>query len=102
MGTYRAALKAPDRLVVRMATRIGGAEGYRHWKQYKARGEKMPCAIVVGCPPYAAFMGPQKLQLGVDEIQVISEEAIGMYEVAVLEAGSPTRRELERLGFESD
>jgi len=25
MGTYRAALKAPDRLVVRMATRVGGA-----------------------------------------------------------------------------
>ena len=28
MGTYRAALKAPDRLVVRMATRVGGAGGY--------------------------------------------------------------------------
>ena len=30
MGTYRAALKAPDRLVVRMATRVGGAGGYQH------------------------------------------------------------------------
>ena len=27
-GTYRAALKASDRLVVRMATRVGGAGGY--------------------------------------------------------------------------
>ena len=27
MGTYRCALKAPDRMVVRMATRVGGAEG---------------------------------------------------------------------------
>ena len=70
MGTYRAGLKAPDRLVVRMATRVGGAGGYRHWLKYKERGEKMPCAIVVGCPPYAAFMGPQKLQLGVDEMEV--------------------------------
>ena len=31
MGTYRAALKAPDRLVVRMATRVGGAGGYQHY-----------------------------------------------------------------------
>ena len=28
MGTYRAALKAPDRLVVRMVARVGGAGGY--------------------------------------------------------------------------
>ena len=70
MGTYRAALKASDRLVVRMATRTGGAEGYLHWQKYKARGEEMPCAIVLGCPPYVAFMGPQKLPLGLDELDV--------------------------------
>jgi len=33
MGTYRAALKAPDRLVVRMATRVGGAGGYLHYRR---------------------------------------------------------------------
>ena len=70
MGTYRAALKAPDRLVVRMATRVGGAGGYQHYLKYQKRGEPMPCAIVLGCPPYVAFMGPQKLPLGVDEITV--------------------------------
>jgi UbiD family decarboxylase len=69
-GTYRAGLKAPDRMVVRMATRAGGAGGYQHWKAYKARGEKMPCAVVLGCPPYVAFMGPQKLPLGMDEMEV--------------------------------
>src|SRR5580658_7514034 len=31
MGTYRAGLKATDRLGVRMAARIGGAGGYQHW-----------------------------------------------------------------------
>ena len=36
MGTYRAALKAPDRLGVRMATRVGGAGGYLHWQKYRA------------------------------------------------------------------
>ena len=71
MGTYRAALKASDRLVVRMATRVGGAGGYQHYLKHQKRGEKhMPCAIVLGCPPYVAFMGPQKLPLGVDEFTV--------------------------------
>ena len=70
MGTYRAGLKAPDRLVVRMATRVGGAGGYIHWKKHKALGEELPCAIVLGCPPLVAFMGPQKLKIDLDEFAV--------------------------------
>jgi UbiD family decarboxylase len=71
MGTYRAALKAPDRLVVRMATRVGGAGGYQHYLKHQKRGDKtMPCAIVLGCPPYVAFMGPQKLPIDIDEFKV--------------------------------
>ena len=71
MGTYRAALKAPDRLVVRMATRTGGAGGYIHYQKHQKRGDKtMPCAIVLGCPPFVAFMGPQKLPVDVDELGV--------------------------------
>ena len=71
MGTYRAALKACDRLVVRMATRVGGAGGYQHYLAHKKRGDtEMPCAIVLGCPPAVAFMGPQKLPVGVDELDV--------------------------------
>jgi 4-hydroxy-3-polyprenylbenzoate decarboxylase len=71
MGTYRCALKASDRLVVRMATRVGGAGGYLHYQAWKKAGHKtMPCAIVLGCPPYVAFMGPQKMPIGVDEFDV--------------------------------
>ena len=70
MGTYRAGLKASDRLAVRMATRSGGAEGYRHWLQYRERGERMPCAIVLGPPPAVAYCAPQKLQMGLDEVAV--------------------------------
>ena len=61
MGTYRAALKATDRLGVRMASRLGGAGGYLHWLKYQKRKEPMPCAIVVGCAPVVLFTGPQKL-----------------------------------------
>jgi 4-hydroxy-3-polyprenylbenzoate decarboxylase len=70
MGTYRAALKATDRLGVRMAARIGGAGGYLHWKKYRARKQPMPCAIVIGCAPIVAFTGPQKLAVDQDEMAV--------------------------------
>ena len=71
MGTYRCALKASDRMVVRMATRVGGAGGYLHYQAWKKAGHKtMPCAVVLGCPPYVAFMGPQKLPIGMDEFDV--------------------------------
>ena len=71
MGTYRCALKASNRLVVRMATRVGGAGGYRHYQAHKKRGDKeMPCAIVLGAPPCVMFMGPQKLPLDADEVPV--------------------------------
>jgi len=71
MGTYRCALKAPDRLVMRMATRVGGAGGFQHYQKHQELGIKeMPVAIVLGCPPIVAFMGPQKLPLGVDEFTV--------------------------------
>jgi len=70
-GTYRAGLKAPDRLVVRMATRIGGAGGYRHYLKHQKRGDKtMPCAIALGSPPCIAFVAPMKLPLDLDEAGV--------------------------------
>jgi UbiD family decarboxylase len=70
MGTYRGALKATDRLGVRMASRIGGAGGYLHWKKYRALREPMPCAIVIGCAPVVMFTRPQKLAIDQDEMSV--------------------------------
>ncbi len=83
MGTYRCALKASDRLVVRMATRVGGAGGYLHYQAWKKAGYKtMPCAIVLGCPPLVSFMGPQKLPIGVDEFDIAGGLAGTPIEVA--------------------
>ena len=70
MGTYRAGLKSPTRMAVRMSVRSGGAEWHQHWLKYKERGEKMPMAIILGGPPSVCYCAPQKLQLGVDEIAV--------------------------------
>ncbi len=71
MGTYRAALKAPDRLAVRMVAREAtGAGGFLHWLKYKKHREKMPIAIVIGAAPVVVFTGPQKLAVDVDELAV--------------------------------
>ncbi len=97
MGTYRAALKAPDRLVVRMATRVGGAGGYQHWQKYKERGEEMPCAIVLGCPPPVAFMGPQKLPIDMDELAIaggLAGEPINVVKAATVDLLVPAEAEV--------
>src|SRR5215469_4120824 len=98
MGTYRAALKAPDRLVVRMATRVGGAGGYQHYLKHQKRGDKtMPCAIVLGCPPYVAFMGPQKLPIDVDEFEVaggLAGEPINVVRARTVDLLVPAEAEL--------
>lgn len=97
MGTYRAALKAPDRLVVRMATRVGGAGGYQHYLKYQKLGQPMPCAIVLGCPPYVAFMGPQKLPIGVDEFTVaggLAGEPINVVRARTVDLLVPAESEL--------
>ena len=70
MGTYRGALKATDRLGVRMASRIGGAGGYQHWLKHRKLKTPMPCAIVVGAAPVVVFTGPQKLAIDMDEMGV--------------------------------
>jgi UbiD family decarboxylase len=70
MGTYRAALKATDRLGVRMSARPGGAGGYLHWQKYRKLKKPMPIAIVIGCAPVVMFTGPQKLPIDCDEMAV--------------------------------
>ncbi len=71
MGTYRAALKASDRLAVRMVAReAGGAGGFLHWLKHNKRKTKMPIAIVIGAAPVVMFTGPQKLAVDLDEMGV--------------------------------
>ena len=54
-----------------MATRAGGAGGYVHYQKCQKLGiKRLPCAIVLGCPPLVAFVAPQKMPVGVDEISI--------------------------------
>jgi UbiD family decarboxylase len=69
MGNYRGQLKAPRRLGMNPSVELR-AGIYSHWLKYKKRGEKMPCAVVLGCPPAVSYAAVQKLAEDVDEMAV--------------------------------
>ena len=98
MGTYRAALKAPDRLVVRMVAReASGAGGYLHWLKYRERQQPMPIAIVIGCAPVVMFTGPQKLAIDLDELGVAGALAgapIAMAKAKTIDIDVPATAEI--------
>ncbi len=69
MGNYRGQLKAPDRLGMNTSIELRTG-GYVHWLKWKALGQPMPCAVVLGCPPAVSFTAVQKLPEHVDELHV--------------------------------
>jgi UbiD family decarboxylase len=69
MGLYRGQVKAPDRLGVNTSIEHHTG-GYLHWEKWKARGNPMPCAVVIGCPPVVAYSSVQKVAVNVDELDV--------------------------------
>jgi 4-hydroxy-3-polyprenylbenzoate decarboxylase len=97
MGTYRAALKATDRLGVRMAARAAGAGGYLHWQKYRKLKKPMPIAIVVGAAPVVMFTGPQKLPIDCDEMAVaggLAGAPIRVVKAATVDLDVPADAEL--------
>ncbi len=69
LGCYRAQVKAPRRLGMNTSTE-SRAGGYQHWLKYKQRGEKMPCAYIIGGPPAVAYTGIWKMPEDADELAV--------------------------------
>ena len=69
LGNYRGQLKAPRRLGMNPSVELG-AGIYDHWVKYRQRGEPMPCAVVVGCPPVVSYASVQKLPRDMDELAV--------------------------------
>ncbi|MGE0746041.1 MAG: UbiD family decarboxylase [Rhodospirillales bacterium] len=96
MGTYRCQIKGSRKLGLKMFLNIR-AGGYEHWRKYKAKGEPMPMAIVVGCPPPVAYLGPQKLPHGIDEITVaggIAGEPIHVVRAKTVDLNVPAESEI--------
>jgi 4-hydroxy-3-polyprenylbenzoate decarboxylase len=69
VGNYRGQLKAPRRLGMNPSVELR-AGIYAHWLKRKARGEPLPCAVVVGCPPAVSYASVQKLPEDLDELAV--------------------------------
>src|SRR5262249_16099341 len=69
VGNYRGQIKARRRLGMNPSVELRGGI-YAHWLKYKARGEPMPCAVVVGCPPLVSYAAVQKLPEDLDELAV--------------------------------
>jgi 4-hydroxy-3-polyprenylbenzoate decarboxylase len=69
VGNYRGQIKAPRRLGMNPSVEQR-AGIYDHWLKYKARGEPMPCAVVVGCPPLVSYASVQKVPESLDEVWV--------------------------------
>ena len=97
-GTYRAALKASDRLAVRMvAKEAGGAGGYLHWLEYRARKEPMPIAIALGCGPVVVFTAPQKFAVDQDEMAIaggLAGQPIPLVRAATIDLEVPATAEI--------
>ena len=69
MGNYRGQIKAPRRLGMNPSVELG-AGIYGHWLKYRERGEPMPCAVAVGCPPAVSYASVQKMPRHLDELAV--------------------------------
>lgn len=69
VGNYRGQLKAPNRFGMNTSTELRTG-GYINWLAWKEKGKRMPCAVVVGCPPVVSYASVQKIPEGVDELAV--------------------------------
>jgi UbiD family decarboxylase len=69
MGIYRGHVKAPRRLGMNPSLELRPGI-YVHWEKRKARGEKLPAAVILGAPPCVTFASVQKLPEAIDELHV--------------------------------
>ena len=69
MGIYRGQVKAPRRLGMNPSLELRPGI-YTHWEKMKARGGKLPAAVILGVPPCVAYTSAQKLPETMDELHV--------------------------------
>lgn len=68
VGTYRAQIKGALRCGVYYVPHANDAAV--HWKKAQARGEHLPCAIVLGAPPVVSYASVQRIPIELDELAV--------------------------------
>src|SRR5882672_5940483 len=101
VGNYRGQLKTPRRLGMNPSVELR-AGIYAHWLKYKARGEKMPCCVVVGCPPAVSYASVQKMPENLDELAVagaIAGAPIRVVKARTVDLMVPAEAEIVIEGF---
>ena len=101
LGNYRGQLKAPRRLGMNPSVELR-AGIYAHWLKYKARGEPMPCCVVVGCPPAVSYASVQKLPEDLDELAVaggLAGAPINLVKAKTVDLLVPAEAEIVIEGF---
>ena len=96
MGNYRGMVKAPDRIGMNPSIELRTG-GYQHWEKWKARGERMPCAIVLGCPPAVSYAAVQKVPETVEEFAVtggLLGEPLNLVEAKTVDLLVPAEAEI--------
>jgi 4-hydroxy-3-polyprenylbenzoate decarboxylase len=69
IGNYRAMVKGRTRLGMNPEIELNQGI-HEHWLKYKARGEKVPVALLLGAPPVVTFAAVHKLPKHLDELAV--------------------------------
>ena len=69
MGNYRGQVKAQRRLGMNPSLELRPGI-YTHWQKYRARGEPMPAAVILGAPPVITFTSVLKLPETAEELTV--------------------------------
>jgi UbiD family decarboxylase len=69
LGNYRGQIKGLRRLGMNPSVEIRPGI-FIHWQKYKAMGQPLPCAVVVGCPPAVSYTAVQKMPESLDELHV--------------------------------
>ncbi len=101
VGNYRGQIKAPDRLGINTSVELRTG-GYLHWCKWKALGQPMPCAVVVGCPPIVSYGSVQKMPEAQDELAVVGALAgqpINMVAARTVDLLVPAESEVVIEGF---
>jgi hypothetical protein len=73
-----------------------------HWEKAKARGEKLPVAVVLGAPPVVAFTSAQKLPENMDEFHVagaIAGSPINVVKAKTVDLYVPAEAEIVIEGY---
>lgn len=100
-GNYRGQIKSPTCVGMNASHELN--QGITsHWEKARAKGEPLPCAIVVGAPPCVTLTAVQKVPMGIDEHAVaggLVGEALNVVRAKTVDVLVPAESEIVIEGY---